>query len=127
MGLRASLPLVVNDSCLGGHVVLLSQKLQLVSPLCIQQASVQFSSSSALFWKSYVTPVPGLAPPLPPSLPILPELQDPMRLEVTHPDLGTQLPVISIVEQVTEGKRVLIDCTDSFQSLLMTLGDKENY
>lgn len=65
--------------------------------------------------------------PLPPSLPILPELQDPMRLEVTHPDLGAQLPVISIVEQVTEGKRVLIDCTDSFQSLLMTLGDKENY
>lgn len=108
-------------------MVLLSQKLQLVSPLCVRQASVQFSSSSALFWKSYVTPVPGLAPPLPPSLPILPELQDPMRLEVTHPDLGSQLPVISIVEQVTKGKRVLIDCTDSFQSLLMTLGDKENY
>lgn len=30
--------------------------------------------------------------PLPPSLPILPALQDPMRLEVTHPDLGAQLP-----------------------------------
>lgn len=36
--------------------------------------------------------VPGLALSSSPSLPLLPALQDPMRLEVTHPDLGAQLP-----------------------------------
>lgn len=64
------------------------------SPFCILQAS----QYSVFFVQHIVLEVLCHAsswtctPPLPPSLPILPALQDPMRLEVTHPDLGAQLP-----------------------------------